>query len=287
MKRDPSIHVTESQLALALGNVIELEGVDTNKLAKMLVNQLKTKTLINRSIIITNDKLEKKAKKLLSSSRGDADLLANIIFNTRMKLKHRGVKQIKPNTREWNTLKELTGLVIDFCNEFNLPKREGFIIFINIAIVKLNSITNFLNKLINMYEGIVNYYAAKLEIDQDDAPNITKAVHDMYTVQIINRTGLPSDYKDNPEKYVNFLKVRKKAKEIGITYEIYLKAQFHGFAWRNGVPDPIQLVAPQAMERLNKYMFENGIKAGAIVGDKKSTIDKLNALKKKHEEENG
>ena len=74
MKRDPSLHVTESQLALALDNIVELSNLDTNELAKMLVNKLKTKTLINRSIIITNDKLEKKAKKLLSSSRGDAEI---------------------------------------------------------------------------------------------------------------------------------------------------------------------------------------------------------------------
>lgn len=285
MNRIPSIHVDENQLALVLEDTLELDNYskkDYAKLAKKLVSKLKTKTLINRSIIVSNDKLEKKTKKLLKSSRGDADLLANIIYNVRKKQRHRGIKQIKPNTRDWTSLKELTGLVVEFCNEFELQKREGFITYINIATTKLSSHSNYLNKLINMYEGICKYYEAKLELDKDPTPNITEAIHNMYCIQIVTRTGLPADYKNQPEKYVHFLTLKRLAKEVGVSFEQFLKAQFHAFEWRSGVPDPVQLIGNQWKERLNKYLFEKNIKVGKTHTD----TEKANKLKSMREKYN-
>ena len=40
---------------------------------------------------------------------------------------------------------------------------------------------------------------------------------------------------------------------------IYIKAQFASFEWRDGVPDPIQMVGDKALERLNKYLYQNNI----------------------------
>ena len=150
MKRQPSIHVTELELALALDKVFSREllyGNDINILAKQLVTLLRTKTLINRSIIISNDKVENKARRILASNRGDADLMANIIYNYRKKLRHYGITQIKPGSRDWTTLKEITKLALDFCNDFGLNKREGFIDYITIAYSKVGSPTNMLNKI--------------------------------------------------------------------------------------------------------------------------------------------
>ena len=70
MSRDPSIHITEEKLTLVLQDILDSNiygKKECKKLAKRITTAVKTETLINRSIIITNDKLENKAKKLLSS----------------------------------------------------------------------------------------------------------------------------------------------------------------------------------------------------------------------------
>ncbi len=288
MKRDPSIHVTESELALALTLTIDRDNIhkiNNKELAKQLTSLLKTKTLINRSIIVSNDKLEKKTKKLLSSSRGDADLLANIIYNSRKKRKHRGIKPIKPNSRDWGSLKELTALVIDFCNEFELNKREGFIRYIEIGFSKLSSPNNLITKLLNMYEGISQFHNAKIELDKDESPTVTKAIHDMYCIQVISKTGLPMDYEDQPEKYLYFYKLKNEAKKLGVTYETFIKAQFHAFEWKNGIPDVAQLVTDKSKERLNKYLFEFNIKVGKSKIGSEDKIEKLKNMAKKYHED--
>lgn len=273
MTRDPSIHVTESKLALALEELLDVDyiiDIDYDKLAKQLVDRLKTKTLLNRSITITNDKLEKKAKKLLSSSRGDADLMANIIYNTRKQLKHRGVSQIKPNSRDWASLKELTKLVVEFCNDFNLDKREGFITYVKLSFNAMNSKSGIIPKMVNMFERICNEYESLEIIQSDNNPQLTKRIHDLYNQQIIKKTGMNSDYSKDPRKYSYFVKVREEAIHLGVSPEVYLKSQFDGFEWRNGIPDPVQLIGDKAKERLNRYMYENSIK----VNDNRSELSK-------------
>lgn len=282
MSRQPSIHVTEQDLTLALDRVIGSDntgGKPNHLLAKELVTILRTKTLINRSIIVSNDKLETKATKLVSSSRGDADMLANIIYNYRKKLKHYGITQIKPNSRDWTTLKELTKSVNDFCSSFGLSKRAGYIEYIKIAYSKVSSHNNILNKMLMMYEGICEDYQAMSIINKDDDPNLTKRIHDLYTVQIVSKTGLPISYENEPKKYAYFIKVRQEAKEIGISPDIYLKAQFYGFEWRDGIPDPVQLVGPKAKDRLNKYLYEKNIKVSQAK-DVISSSDKMQRLLK-------
>ena len=76
-----------------------------------------------------------------------------------------------------------------------------------------------------------------------------------------------------------FIKVREEAKKIGISPDIYVKAQFHGFEWRDGIPDPVQLVGTKAIDRLNKYLFEKNIKVSQAT-DVISSSEKMERLMK-------
>ena len=284
--RDPSIHITEKKLALVLEDLLDDNNYskqDCIKLAKRITTIVKTDTLINRSVIITNDKLEQKAKKLLSSSRGDADLMANIIYNVRKKLKHRGIAPIKVNTRDWNSLKELTNLVIEFCNDFELGKREGFIAYVQLALGGMNSNRGLIPKMVNMYERICNEYESADLIQKDDNKQLTRKIHDLYIQQIIKKTGMDQDYLSDPRKYSYFILVKQSAQKFGVSPEVYMKAQFSGFEWMNGIPDPVQLIGDKAKERLNKYMYENGIKVHSTknILSSDERVRKLKELKKK------
>jgi hypothetical protein len=258
--RNPSINITESNLILVLEKVLVKnvhKAFDIEKLAKRILCLSKPYSITNRKILLDNNHLEKKITKLNASNRNDADLFANLLLNTRRKLRHRGIQQIKPNTKDWLLIKDITGQANQFCEEFDLEKRSGYLEYIETALSKMNKFS--LIKFPNMLSGIIECYAAKAELLNDPTPSTTEAIHNLYQRMITEKTGLPTDYTKNPEKYLYFLKVKELSEKIGIKPSIYIKAQFASFEWRDGIPDPIQLVGDKALERLNKYLYSNNI----------------------------
>jgi hypothetical protein len=261
MKREPSINITESNLILVIQKIFTKEAMSEFEIKKLVIHILclaKPFSITNRKILLDNNHLEKRITKLNASNRNDADLFANLLLNIRRKLKHRGIQQVKPNTKDWLLIKDITGYANDFCNEWNLDKREGYLEYINIALSKMNKFS--LIKFPNMVQSISQTYEAKQFLFNDNSPEETLSIHNLYQRIITEKTGLPSDYTKNPDKYLYFLKVKQIAENIGIKPSIYIKAQFASFEWRDGVPDPIQLVGDKAIERLNKYLYENNIK---------------------------
>ena len=277
MKREPSIHVTEKNLALVLKDVLveyyDMK-IDNKLLAQLLVQKAKSLPANGRSIIVSNDKLEKKTKVILSASKKDAFLMADIIYYVRKKKRHRGVTKIDQNHREWGQLKKLTNCCIEFCNEFELPKRRGFIEYVTNGMNLITSTRGYIGKLISMQERLSNEYELVILIEDDENAKETRLIHDYYISMIVNKTGLREDYRKQPTKYINFLKVREITDEMDIPFDIYLKAQFFGLAWADSYPEPTQLVGDKAKERLNKYMYKNKLKKT----DKKKPKAKVNVL---------
>lgn len=263
--RQPSLHITEKELVQVLKKIkaaYNLSNITEKELAALLLTQAKNKSCNNRNIVISNDKLEKKAKTILKSSKGDAVLLAGIIYNFRMKKRHRGITRIDQDSRDWSQLKNLVTVCIQFCNDFGLEKRKGFIKYIELGFTKITSTRQYISKLVNMSETIANEYDAILTIQEDDNAGETRDIHDYYTSLIAQRTGITESYLNNPIKYLNFKKVGEITDSIDIPFEIYITAQFEGLAWASSYPDPNQLTGDKARERLNKYLFENKIRKG-------------------------
>ena len=126
--RIPSLHIKLSDLEKLLGKR------EANKLMKLCAPY----SVSTRSAMITNNRLETKAEKLIKSSRLDSDLLSDLIYTIRKQMKHRGISRIKPGGKDWETVKEITSNALDFCNEFNLTRRKGFITYLEIGMAKIN-----------------------------------------------------------------------------------------------------------------------------------------------------
>lgn len=79
--RDPSIHITESKLAKILSEVFEDLSLTVNyqKLAKDIVKRSKNSQLTNRKLVVSNEKLFKKATTVVKSNVGDVELLNTLI----------------------------------------------------------------------------------------------------------------------------------------------------------------------------------------------------------------
>ena len=231
--------------------------------SSMIVNKIflmsKAYSINSRNVTVTSDRIEKKAKRIINSSRLDADLFAQLVYVIRKKRKHRGISPIKPGGREWDLIKEITASALNFCEEYELKKREGFINYIEIGITKMVKFN--IAKLPSMYEGICETYSASQEILTDDDPNGTKEMYEYYVQHIAEYTGIFEKLNEIPEKYVYFVRARKVADEIKVPGIVYIKAQFEGLDFARGIPHPVQLIGPKAIERVNRYTYKRNFKS--------------------------
>lgn len=255
MTREPSLHITKSKLLEILTKMGESDPI---YLANEIFKRAKVYSIHTRTVTLSNDKIEKKLNKLLKSPRANADLFAHLLYVTRKhKLKHRGISQIKPGGRNWEIIKEITGQALEFCEEYNLDYRKGFIIYIEIGISKMKKF--FLNKFLGMYEEICERYEALEEINHDDDSEMTGVMYKHYNGYIMSNTGIFTDLKAMPEKYVYFVRARKQAKEFNLSPKVYIDAQFEELDFTKNAPHPSQLVGIKATERIMRYCYKHKI----------------------------
>ena len=268
MGRNPSIHVLETDLIIILGKVIPLPMVnklpakfkDHKELALEIITQAKNLSIASRKITITNNKLEHKINKLKLANRSDTAKFAQLLLYTRRKLKHRGIRLIQPGEADWLNIKEICKLATEFCNEFSINIKDGYSIYISMGLSMMKTFSLF--KFKSVHSSICTRYEALLTINGDKFPEKTKEGHDFYLAMISEKIGYSQGYENFPEKYLYFVEARENAKKFGISIKQYIKAQFDGFNWRNGIPDPAQLVGVKAIDRLQKWAFENSVNLG-------------------------
>ena len=262
--REPGVHITKGQLA----HILRKMGLDSpESVSETICSHAKRFTLSHRSVVSTNQQIEKKAEKVRASSKSEAGLFAQLLVIARRRAHHRGIQISKPGTTEWLTIKEICKLATEFANEFDLPLKEGYMAYLESGLSKMKHFS--LVKFKNMHSSICDEYEAKRDIKEDEYPEKTREAHDIYMGMIADRTGNSTGYTKQPEKYKYFVEVRKQAKESGISVKDYIKAQFAALDWANAYPDPAQLVGVKALQRLDKWAYEKNIR----LGEKVKTVD--------------
>jgi len=256
MKRDPSIHITKSAL-IEVHRSMGFGYYESVSFADEVFHYAKPHSLHTRTVTVSNDRMEKKAKRLVQSSRRDADLLAKLIYTTRQTMKHRGISPTKPGSKDWGILKEITAHALNFNNEFDFMRRDGFLRYIEIGLSKMKRFA--LSKFLPMYEGICETYQAMVEIEQDNDTEMTREMYRVYTQRIIENTGIHDSLEELPDKYVWFVRAREQAKSMRVSVKVYIEAQFDGLDFSKGIPHPTQLVGPKATDRVARYCYKEGI----------------------------
>jgi hypothetical protein len=110
-----------------------------------------------------------------------------------------------------------------------------------------------------MYSPICDTYSAIKEIEEDPNQCTTISVHEVYRQKVAMKTGAMNNFKDNPIKYVGFVRAAAIVVKFGVTVGQFLSAQFDVMEKFDACPDPLQLGSDKAKERLNKWLYENGI----------------------------
>lgn len=251
-KRSPSIHITKSQFEEIL-NTLEVDNFPVEAFFVIA----RKEAINHRAVLVSNNKNTKKVSNILLASKGDAALVADILYATRIKLKHRGVRKInESNSREWANCKKLAEVCNTFCEDFKFDTREGFIKYIETGLKRMTDYRNVMQRLLSMQENITNQVDAEIELQHSDL-KLTKEIHDYFIGKIAKATGIYESYENQPEKYVHFAKVGDFLKEEGWDYKTFIDAQFESLAWCNGLPDIAQMYTDKAIERYNKYLYKN------------------------------
>lgn len=251
-KRSPSIHITKSQFEEIL-NTLEVDNFPVEAFFVIA----RKEAINHRAVLVSNNKNTKRVNNILLASKGDAALVADILYATRIKLKHRGVRKInESNSREWANCKKLAEICNTFCEDFKLDTREGFIKYIETGLKRMTDYRNVMQRLISMQDNITNQVDAEIELQYSDS-KLTKEIHDYFIGKIAKATGIYESYENQPEKYVHFAKVGDFLKEEGWDYKTFIDAQFESLAWCNGLPDIAQMYTDKAIERYNKYLYKN------------------------------
>ena len=206
-------------------------------------------------------------------------MVADIIYATRIKLKHKGVRKINQgNLREWTNCKKLAEICNTFCQDFELPTREGFIKYIELGIKKMPDARALTTRLIGLQDSITEEFSAIKEIQElspKDKQTISQ-IQDFYVRQIADRTGIYEPIKD-PGKFTHFIRLYDFLNKKGWNYKEYIIAQFEGLAWCNGIPELSQLTSEKAISRYNKYLYKHGEDITQEDDDEEGSLwDKIN-----------
>lgn len=251
--REPSIHITKSQFEEIL-NTLEVDNFPVEAFFVIA----RKEAINHRAVLVSNNKNTKKVSNILLASKGDAALVADILYATRIKLKHRGVRKInESNSREWANCKKLAEVCNIFCEDFKFDTREGFIKYIETGLKRMTDYRNVMQRLLSMQENITNQVEAELELKGDKDPGFTKDIHDEFIKRVASVTGIYESYEHQPEKYVHFLRIHNLMDEKDWNVFQFLDAQFEALAWCNGLPEPSQMYNDKAIERYNKYLYKN------------------------------
>lgn len=274
MKREPSIHITLSKFRELWNDMGD--SVSEDFLIRFF-KKARGYSLDHRSLVVKSKKVEKEAVKRTQSPISLANTLADVIYSTRVKLKHIGVSKIKQTDSQWAQVKELVPIIDTFSKNYGLEYRSGCIEFVGIAfsLMKKSSRVNYnycANWMVKNADWVVNWYESQKELLNDKYPQSTEELYDAYIKTILENTGIYNNYKDDPTKYIYFYRAKKLSDELGVDYSTFIEAQFEALSFCNGIPKIEDLCNDKARERLIKYASKQGI----VLGNQDSTkpIDK-------------
>lgn len=274
--REPSIHIKLSDFN-NLNKKLRL-GLNQDQVAS-LFKEARSLSNLQRSAVNLNKKISDKIQKGTTTVVGDAQLLADIIYSTRISLKHLGVTKIKQSDPQWSSLKELAQVINEFCDANSLDRRKGYIEFVKVGLELAKntkrSNMNYFGSWARQKSGwIIDTWVASRDIAQDSFPGGTEQLARYYKDKVLEITGIPPIIKkEDATTYVNFIKAREQADEMGLDYETYIDAQFEALEFCNGIPQIIDLTNKKAYERTIKYLGKHKI---TLVKDLSVEEDKPN-----------
>jgi len=256
--REPSIHITESELSNILVKILGYTVPASNQYARDICRLASKKSLTNRQLVITNDKLLREAKKV-NNARADHVMVFLKSVTYQRKKKERFVKFQSPKrgSPDFKAAKEAAQDALNFCDAFELELSKGMNIYVEIGLAKMQKFAYF--KFAKMYESICRSYEARIEYDKINLHKASEKVKQEYISKVYEITGLPTEH-NSEEDMLCFARVAKFCEVKKLPINLYLQSQFDEFSYRNTYPAPAQLWGDKAVVRFTKFLKNKGLK---------------------------
>lgn len=243
MKRDPSIHVTQSELA----RLLKEAGVTNAEVLSDVIFKLPRKSLSHRMLVSLDKKGTQRVKKVLSSKSSDIELFARLLITPFS-------KPIKEGTAQYTNLVKTIELATEFTELFNLEKIDGYQEYHLLGKTVMGK-RYALNKFSYYHEKITNLYQHKKEIEADSNKQGTKEIFSWYVKFMKEGVGVDFTIKPNDyTSYINFVYTRQEADQNKANYKDWIKAQFDGFTFLNIVPEINQVWGDGALKRYRQSL---------------------------------
>lgn len=259
MDREPSIHVTRSVfLSIVKDLGIKLSKPNLDRIMKAA----RELSADNRTMIAKANQTRQVRK--TEGTIKEANLVAEIIYGIRVKLRHVGVTKIKQSDSTWGQVRELVPTLNQFCEKYSLTQRRGYIDFITVGI-ELMSKSKRANYnycaswMLKHADYITSTYEANNMVKEDPYPQNTRELLSLYQTRVMEMSGMYVDYTQNTKEYTHFIGARQLADKWGIDYETFVDAQFASLEFCKGIPRIYDLDNEKAEQRLAQYIAKNGI----------------------------
>jgi hypothetical protein len=163
------------------------------------------------------------------------------------RLHHRNISSPDPDSPQ---VSKVVDWANKFCKTHGLPKKQGYLKFIEIGtgLMRNYRFTAFTG----LSEKIIEQYSLQVIIDEDLHPDISEAIGTMYTVKVLEKTGVGV----NPtlEDKVHFITAAEYCVENGISPDNFINGMFQTLAWKNGIPSPAALASQKMFNLLPQYL---------------------------------
>lgn len=253
--RDPSLHLTQSQLTELLKDTLNLTEQKALILAKKLIKKAYSVRVKGRTQIVEKDKAtNKKLKRTIAADNDYTPQFNKVLTLIRMNQGH-NFTGIKDTDREYVTLKEITIIALDFCKSFKLDIDAGFKLFVQIGLYFIGK-KYAINKFKTHKENIFNFYSFSVEIDNDPNKEATNQFYEAWKETMLTWADLEMEVK-NVDKFINILYGRQEADEAKADYKDWIEAQFCELAWLDVIPELTQLHGVNALERYERWKVKN------------------------------
>ena len=259
MDREPSIHVTRSvflSIVKDLGIMLSKPNLDR------IMKAARELSADNRTMIAKANQTRQVRK--TEGTIKEANLVAEIIYGIRVKLRHVGVTKIKQSDSTWGQVRELVPTLNQFCEKYALSQRRGYIDFLSLGI-ELMSKSKRANYnycaswMLKHADYITSTYEANNMVKEDQYPQNTRELLSLYQIRVMEMSGMYVDYTQNTKEYTHFIGARQLADKWGIDYETFVDAQFASLEFCKGIPRIYDLDNEKAEQRLAQYIAKNGI----------------------------
>lgn len=261
MKRDPSLHITKSNLERILNRIEYNVRTSGKSLADAIFDEaipyqlrdrykqvLEQKTTVRARIVKSED-----ADSIVSDS--DVKKMNQILHSVRMaKNPNIIVKPILRDSKDYLMLKEITVLAVRFCETFEIENRtDGFREYINVGLgmMRKYALNRFKYYDSKIHENLQN----RIILTSDENLEGTVEFRSMLEQAMTFYTGMDfTIHEDDLDANLNVYYARQQADEVKADYEDWIIGQFEGLAFLNVVPELNQFYGDNAHSRYKKYL---------------------------------